>query len=353
MEALTKLNATTQPTPPKSFWRAAARHRNVHTTIAFVSGSTLNIPLRKSGYLSEFRININGTVTPGAGGTIVDADGMTNYLPFIGLKSAQGSYIHSYSSRDLFDFNYRLHGGGVSPAADPSYANALIATTTAQPVNMNLKMPISINDGINVESGLLMRQIPNAEFTLELRCATPSDLTATAAAMTFALTITIEEIWFEAVGANVIPPAFNTIVRLRKQTFGPLTAGGDFEVKYPVQPTILDCMSRVTENGAAAHANINTISLVANHQNQLESRRMADLRAENYRHFGKAFRTGVQLQDFCDDGDGANETRSRDFINSAGAAELTFVFNTKAGFNTVNSQVDMILRELVPLAVYR
>jgi hypothetical protein len=342
-----------QPAPIKSFWRAAARHRNVHTTIAFVSGSTLNIPLRKSGYLSEFRINLNGTITPGAAGTIVDTDGVTNLLPFIGLKSAQGSYIHSYSSRDLFDFNYRLNGGGVSPAADPTYQAVTITTATVQNVNMNLRMPISINDGINVETGLLMRQIPNAEFTLELRCATASDLTATAASIAFALTITIEEIWFEAVGAGVEPPKFNTILRLRKQSFGPLTAGGDYEVKYPVQPTILDAMTRITENGIAAHANVSTISLTANHQNQLEQRRVVDIRAENYRHLGKALRTGVMLLDFCDDGDGANETRSRDFINSAGAAELTFVFTTKAGFVTTNSQVDMILREMVPLAVYR
>lgn len=340
-------------TPTKSFWRAAARHRNVHTTITFVSGQTLNIPLRKSGYLSEFRINVNGTVTPGAAATAVDTDALVNLLPTIGLKSAQGSYLHNYSMRDLFDFNYRLHGGGVSPASDPSFQMFAIGTTTAQPVNINLQMPMSINSGINVETGLLMRQIPNAEFTLELRCATPSDLTATAASMAFALTITIEEVWFEAVGAGVVPPAFNTIVRLRKQIFGPVVAGGDFEIKYPVQPTILDLMTRTIENGAAAHANVNTLSLVANHQNQVESRRMADIRAENYRQYGKAFRTGVALQDFCDDGDGCNETRSRDFINSAGAAELTEVVNTKNGFNTANSEVDVIIRELVPLAVYR
>lgn len=339
---------------PKSFWRAAARHRNVHSTIAFVSGQTVNIPLRKSGYLSEFRINVNGTVTPGAGAAIVDPDAASNLIPFIGLKSAQGSYIHSYSMRDLLDFNYRLNGSAVSPTADPSYAMFAIGTAAAQPVNVNVRMPVSINEGINVETGLLMRQIPNAEFQLELRFATIGDQGITGAAFVYgAITVTIEEVWFEAVGAGVVPPAFNTIVRLRKQSFGPLTAGGDYEVKYPVQPTILDSMSRVTENGVASHTNINTVALVANHQNQLELRRAADIRSENYRHFGKAFRNGIFLQDFCDDGDGVNETRSRDFINSAGAAELTFVFNTKGGFNTANSQVDMILRELVPLAVYR
>jgi hypothetical protein len=337
----------------KTFWRAAARHRNVHTTIAFVAGSTLNIPLRKSGYLSEFRLNINGTVTPGAAATIADADAAINYLPFIGIKSAQGSYIHSYSLRDLVDYNYRLTGGGVSPLADPTYTGFAVGTATAQAVNLNVIMPVSINSGLNVETGLLLRQIPNAEFNLELRCALPADQTITQTAMTYALTICVEEIWFEAVGAGVIPPAFNTIVRLRKQSFGPMTAGGDYEIKYPVQPTILDSMLRVIENAVAAHVHVNTISLVANHQNQLESRRMQDIRAENYRHFAKGFRNGIFLLDFTDDGDGVNETRSRDFVNSAGAAELTFVVNTLSSFVATSSQTDMILRELVPLAVYR
>ena len=339
--------------PAKSFWRAAARHRNVHTTIAFVAGSTLNIPLRKSGYLSEFRININGTVTPGASATVVDNDALVNYLPFIGLKSAQGSYIHSYSMRDLVDFNYRINGGTVSPLADPTYANIAVATATAQPVNVNMVMPISINTGINCESGLIMRQLANAEFTLELRCALPADQTITQTAMVYNLTIVVEELWFEAVGPNVVPPAFNTVIRLRKQTFGPMTSGGDYEIKYPVQPTIIDALLRVTENAVASHTHVNTVSLVANHQNQLESRRAVDIRAENYRHFAKAFRNGMFMLDFCDDGDGANETRSRDFVNSAGAAELTFVVNTLSSFVATSSQTDMILRELVPLAVYR
>ncbi len=338
---------------PKSFWRAAARHRNVHTSTAFVSGQTLNIPMRKSGYLSEFRVNINGTVTPGAGATVTDSDALINFLPGIGIKSAQGSYIHSYSSRDLHDFNYRLNGGGVKPESDPTYQMFVPGTTGAQPVNINWRLPISINPGINVETGLLMRQIPNAEFTIELRCATPSDQSMVATNLTYNLNITIEEIWFEAVGAGVVPPAFNTIVRLRKQTFGPVVAGGDFEIKYPVQPTILDLMTRTIENGVASHSNVNTLSLVANHQNQIESRRMADVRSDNFQHFAKAFRNGIALQDFCDDGDGVNETRSRDFINSAGAAELTLVVNTKSTFNPVSSQVDVIIRELVPLAVYR
>lgn len=342
-------------TAKKSFWRGAARHKNVHTTIAFVSGTTLTIPLRKNGYASAFRINVNGTVTPSlAAGTAQDPDALVNLLPFIGIKSAQGAYLHSYSMRDLFDYNYRLHNV-VSPASDPTFANFAIGTAAAQPVNINLEIPLSLNSDLNVETGMVLRQIPNSEFYMELRCAVPGDLvgSGTGTISAFSLTITIEELWFEAVGADTQAPAFNTAVRLRSQTFSPINSGGATEFKYPVQPTILDAMHRIVDGGVASLTNHQTLGLVANHQNQVELRRTPDIRAENYRQYGKTFRNGILLQDFTDDSGVPNSTRSRDFINSQAAAELNFVHQTASAFNSTNSSAQIILRELVPLGVYR
>ncbi|MBD5656557.1 MAG: hypothetical protein IAI50_15455 [Candidatus Eremiobacteraeota bacterium] len=339
----------------KSFWRAAARHKDVHTTIAFASGQTLIIPLRKNGYLAAFRLNINGTVTPGlAAGTAQDPDNLINLLPFIGIKSAQGAYLHSYSMRDLFDYNYRLHSV-VSPLTDPTYAMYAIGTAAAQPVNFTLEVPLSLNCDLNVETGLVLRQIPNSEFYMELRCAQQGDLvgTGTGTITAFNLTITLEEIWFEAVGADATAPAFNTAVRLRSQQFSPMNSNGTTEFKYPVQPTILDCMSRVLDGGVASLANHTQLALIANHQNQVEMRRTVDIRSENYRAYGKPFRNGVLLQDFTDDSGLPNSTRSRDFVNSQAAAELNFVHTTGAAFNSTNSGATLIFRELVPLGVYR
>lgn len=346
---------TNGSTPKKTFWRGAARHKNIHSTIAFVSGQTITTPLRKNGYLCAFRLNINGTVTPSlAAGTAQDPDNLSNLLPFIGIKSAQGAYLHSYSMRDLIDYNYRLRGI-VSPLSDPTYSMYAIGTASAQPVNITLEIPLALSDNLNSETGLLLRQIPNSEFYLETRCAAAGDLVGngTGTIGAFNLTINLEEVWFEAVGADTEPPKFNTAVRLRSQTFSPINSGGQTEFKYPVQPTILDAMHRINDGGVASLTNHQTLGLVANHQNQVELRRTPDIRAENYRQYGKAFRNGILLQDFTDDSGVPNSTRSRDFLNSQAAAELNFVHQTAGAFNSTNSSSQIILRELVPLGVYR
>lgn len=339
----------------RSFWESAARHQNVHSTDTYTIGQTIYRPLRRSGYLAALKINVNGQIGVTTG-TQTDADDITNILPFIGIKSPQGTYLVSTSSRALFAFNYRLWKG-VSPAGDPSYAPVNAGATSTQTINYNFYLPISLNAGLNVETGLLMRQISNNDFMLEMRCATSADLagagTLAIAAAGTGLTVTVEEVWFEAVNENVAtPPRFNTFVRLREQlALAPLVAGNQNVVNYPVGPVLLDAQIRTVENAVAAHANIASIGLLANFNNQLQQRNGDQIRYDNYVDYGKAFPTGTFLVQFVDDGASANESRMRDIVNSAAAAQLDFVINTKSGFNATNSSVKVLYRELVPLAV--
>lgn len=338
-----------------SFWQRAARHQNVHSTDTFTIGQTIYRPLRRSGYLAGLKINVNGQIGVTTG-TQDDADAITNILPFIGIKSPQGTYLVSLSSRDLFNFDYRLKRG-VSPASDPSYAPINPAQTATQTINYNFFLPISLNAGLNVETGLLMRQISNNDFMLEMKCATSADLagagTLAIAAAGTGVTVTVEEVWFEAVDpATTTPPPFNTFVRLRSQlALSPLVAGQGNVVNYPVGPVLLDAMLRVQENKAAAHANVSQLQLQSNFNNVIQARNGDQVRLDNYWDYGKAFPNGVFLLNFTDDGATVNESRMRDIINSIAAAELDFFVQTKAGFNAANSGVTMIYRELVPLAV--
>lgn len=343
------------PRGKASFWQRAARHQNVHSTDAFAIGQTIYRPLRRSGYLAGLKINVNGQIGVTTG-TQDDADAITNILPFIGIKSPQGTYLVSLSSRDLFDFNYRLKRG-VSPASDPSYAPINAGATSTQTINYNFFLPIAMNAGLNVETGLLMRQIANCDFMLEMRCAQSSDLagsgTLAIAAAGTGVVVTVEEIWFEAVDpANTVPPPFNTFVRLRSQlALTPLAAGAVNPINYPVGPVILDAMFRTVENKVAAHANIQQLQLQSNFNNVIQARNADQVRLDNYWDYGKAFPNGVFLLNFTDDGAAVNESRMRDIINSIAAAELDFFVQTKQAFNAANSSVTAIYRELVPLAV--
>ncbi len=350
--------STAQAAPAKgrrSFWEAAARHQNQMSADAFSVGQPIYRPLRRSGYLSLLKINVNGQLAVTTG-TQTDADAITNILPKIALRSPQGTYLISTSSRALMAFNYRMFAG-VSPLSEPSYAPIVAATTAVQNINYNMYLPLSINPYLNVETGMLLRQLANNDFILELQCASSADVagsgTLAIANGGTGVNVTVEELWFEAVDAlKVVPPPFNTFCRLRDQlALSPLVAGMANTVNYPVGPVLLDALFRTVENGAAAHANIANIGLLANWNNQLQQRNGDQIRLDNYTSFGKAFPNGTFLLEFLDDSGVVDATRMRDVINSAAAAELDFLFTTKAGFNVANSSIFATFRELVPLAV--
>lgn len=336
----------------KSFWQGFAKHVNVETTLTWNTlGQQLSTPLRRSGYLVQLNFNINGTIGVTTG-TDPDADTLTQFAPYIGLRSPQGLYLISTSSRALIDLNYRMHAG-TSPIADPSYAGINAGATSTQNINVNFSLPLSLNPGLNVETGILLRQIANNDFTLEMRMAANSDL-AGAGTVAFAnpnMTITIEAIWAELVNPAVYtPPKLNNYVRLRDQLLlTPLAQGIANSINYPVGPILLDLLWRITENAVASSTNIQSIGLYAQTNNQVELRNADQIRLNNYNDYGKAFKNGVLFQQWVDDSGTVDQSRMRDWINTAAASQITFVINTKSGFNTANSSAFATFRELMPL----
>lgn len=340
-------------TPPKTFWQVAARHKDSFFQGAFAFGQPIRADFVKSGYKSQLRLNLNGTIGV-TSGTVTDADTQTNWFPIMGIKSSQGGYLHSYSMRDLIDFNNRMFIGS-GPLLSPTFAGFAPGTTSTQNINITVVIPISINDGLNVETGLLNTQNGRNTFTLEIYCANVADLVGAGTCVLAApnLTVELEEVYYDAVDnqPNVIPPKFNAIVKLRTESHANVPANSTFDVPYPVNPVLIDAIHRVVENGVAAHAHVNQIAMRTNFTQQIEWRYGTDIREENYRDLAKTPRNGTFWLNFCDDGSARNETRMRDWINSLAATQLDTLFYTTSAFNSTNSRVDSIYREVVPLAI--
>lgn len=358
--------------PP--FRAAAARHKNGNAyTRAWTTGQPIYITLNRQGYLNRMFLNAALVVTVGtvdAGTDLPDYGTLNNFFPTIAIKSPQGDYIHSYSSRSLLNFNHRLHPATVpvtikgitnTGITDPTFAGINVASATAQNININYEIPIGLNDGLNFDTGMLMRQVANNDFTLQLNCANFTDLyglSATAGTVGhFTITsitgsIFIEEEWYEAVNPQlVIPPDFHSIVKLRDQQFGPLVLGDNY-IPYSLGPTLLDNLLMInTNNGADSSngANFNTIKMLVNKQVEIENRRGVDVRRDNFYHLIKALQPGVFHLDFFDDSDEVNVTRARDFINSNLASQLDTVINIATGTTLNNPVVVSMYRELVTL----
>ena len=346
-----------------SFRQAAARHRTRAYTLTFTSsGQTVQQVLNRSGYLAAFRCHLTASIVVGTAAVTWTATGLKeNYFPLVSLRSPQGDYLHSYSLRELIDFQYRMYRSAVQPSANPRYATWSPTSATTQAIDITFVIPISLNLGANFQTGLLMRQIANNDFILSFTLANPADIgsgigtlvvtsTATAA---LPATLVIEEEWYELVNpAKVVPPPLNLIVRHRNQKTGPLVIG-DYTQPYSVGPTLLDGLFRVADGGDTATelvlTNVNFTRVLANKQTEIDNQNIRDLQDQFFRWFGKDARGGVYLHNYFDDMEGCNETRARDFINTARAAQLDFIINTAAAFTTANSYLMMFFRELETL----
>ena len=335
---------------------AAARHRqSLVKTINWATGQRQSIPLDNTGYLNGGQLVADLTVTVGTTGTVTDAaQAASNFFPYIGLRSPQGEQVWSTNSRDVWDFNYRLDAG-VNPASDAQYATWAPGTAGAQAVHFRLRIPVALNDKRNFDFGMLMRQINNNQFTLDLQMAAFSDLVGAGTCVITSITGTVswEEVFYDAVqqGSGVVPPNFAQYVRLRSITAPNALAQGQNDVSYSTGPVLVDAFHRLINNGSAdgVITNLASIEVKANKGNSIEYRTGSRLAYDQLMHLGKALRAGVYHEDFCDDTDSVNETTARDFINSNLATQMDF-FMQYNGAPAGTSQIQSLYREIVTLA---
>lgn len=349
--------------PTRTFRQVATRHRTTSYVQSYTQGKPLYIQLNRQGYLSELRIKFEGTVTVGSAGSVTDPYATINYFPNIGLRSPQGDYLVSLSSRSLWTQNFRYRGNvydalpfGVSLAGlqRPDAANFNPGSATAQAVDVSYILPIAMNLGENFDTGLLLTQIANNDFVLQLNCAAPGDLVGSGSAAITSITgsVYIEAVWFELVDpAMAQVPDIHTICRLRDTTTSPLIVGDNY-ISYQLGPVLMDealvLFTNVTPDTSNG-ANFNYIKKLANRQIEMENRRGKDIYRDQFIDFGKQLPNGVFWLNFFDDYSNVNVTRARDFINSNLAAQLDTVVNVASGTTLSSSQVTSIYRELVTL----
>jgi hypothetical protein len=349
--------------PTRTFRQVATRHRTTSYTYAYQRGLPIYIPLNRQGYLAELRIKFEGSVAVGTGGTVTDPYATINFFPSIGLRSPQGDYLVSLSSRSLWTQNFRYRdnttdalpfGVTLTGLQRPDATTWNPGSATTQPVDISYIIPIAMNLGQNFDTGLLLTQIANNDFILQLNCAGNSDLVGSGSSVISSITgsIYIEAVWFELVDPSQAQvPDIHTICRLRDSTFNPLVTGDNY-ISYQLGPVLMDetltLFTNVTPDTSNG-VNFNYIKKLANRQIELENRRGKDIYRDNFLDFGKQLPNGVFWLNFFDDYSVVNVTRARDFINSNLAAQLDTVVNIASGTTLSSAQCVSIYRELVTL----
>jgi hypothetical protein len=221
-------------------------------------------------------------------------------------------------------------------------------------VDLSFEIPLSMNIGQNFETGLILAQIANNDFYLQLNCAGPTDLVGTGTAVISSIsgTVYIEQTWFELIDpSEVQAPDIHSICRLRDSLYPNLVTGDNY-VSYQLGPVLMDEMLQIITNlqgDQSAGANFPYIKLLANRQIEIENRRAKDLYRDQFLDLQKQLPQGVFLLNFFDDYDVVNVTRARDFINSNLAAQLDTVVNIATGTTLASSSITSIYRELITL----
>lgn len=347
--------------PP--FRSGAARHRTTSYTYTYTPGVPIQIPLNRQGYLAELQIKLEGTVTVGASGTVTDPYSSINFFPLIALRSPQGDYMVSLSARSLYNYQNRFkpavldalpNGVTLAGIQRPGATTFNPGSASAQAIDISYRLPISMNLGQNFETGLLLAQIANNDFYLQLNCAQQSDLVGGGSATItgYALTVYIEATWFELVDpTQVSSPDLHSVCRLRDSIYAPLVIGDNY-ISYQLGPVLMDQMLLLLTNtvgDSSNGANFNYIKMLANRQIELENRRGKDVARDQFYDLQKQLPPGVFLLNFFDDYDLVNVTRARDFINSNLAAQLDTVVNIATGTTLANAQAVSVYRELITL----
>lgn len=337
---------------PVPFKQEAAQHReSLVQSFDWSSGRKKTLRLDNVGYLNEGHLILDLTMDVTTTGTVTDADAaQSNFFPFIGLRSPQGEQVWSTNSRDIFDKNYMLDKA-VNPTSDPSHAAWSPSTAGNQSLHLHLRIPVALNNKRNFDFGMLMRQISNNQFMLDLQMANPSDLVGSGTCVVaISGTVTWEETYYDAVeeGSNVTPPNFAQYIRRRSQLEGNALVKGSNDVKYDCGPVLIDTFHRLINNGTAdaTISDLSYIQVKANKGNEIENRTGERMAYDQTMHLGQALRSGVYRNDYQDDTDNVNETTARDFINSNMASQLDFFiqFNgTPAGTAQIESYYDEIV----------
>jgi hypothetical protein len=333
-----------------AFRTIASRHRvSTRYQTPFTTGAPIYVALNNNGLLAKHRLNVNLTVTVGTAGTVTDADQKDAFFDRLNLRSPQGTAIHSYQSRSLVDWDYRLHAV-VTPQSDPSYAIWAQGTASAQAVNVKYEIDYDLNGGLNFEQGLIMRQLQGIFWTLELFCTTPGTLVGAGTCVISSITgtVVIEEDYYEyADPKSVSGLNFAVAVQLRDRTQQTLGSASDTIVRYDPGPVLLDAMHRFVSNSVADHADVARLRLLLDIDTTIDDRTIVDMRRDFYQHLQKNLRTGIVHAEFFDDGETPNQSRGRDALDSNQASSLEWDILTASGWNSTNSNVTTMYRELV------
>lgn len=222
--------------------------------MTYTPGQTLTQVLPQVGMLSAIFLQIAGTITYSAPGTLSD-QGPWNLLSRLQVLTNIGSAVlidlsgfGAYIFQQLTGGeSYRPDVGGSGTTTASALVFAFPVSGSAQPFRLSYILPIGANDGINFDTGLINLQAPQTQVTLSVQCGQLTDPATLVTAIT--ATITAGYFYYEIPDTSIfqLPPL--ALVRTLEDQI-PVATVGEQVYTLPRMGTVIQAVHVLTLNGA-------------------------------------------------------------------------------------------------------
>lgn len=278
-------------------------------TVAYSAGSTVQLKVTKSGFLSSIEAAFNGTVTVGTAGS-AGTPQPWNLISNYSLTANLGFQYRSLSGDRLY-FNNQLHARGSN---DPvlnsgTFNNYNPTSATAQTVAFVLTDLISLNRGLNFDKYLISCQTLDQDTYISLTFAATSAIKANTeviSSVTGNFTITAEFYTVPDTSKFALPDT-SIVQQIIEDTSYTNVLSGENQIGLtPIQgPEYTTLAFKVTINGAADPANYNSqvsrIRIFANATDPIYDWTAQQLLQMQYDHYGRNLPAGWFVMNFLDD----------------------------------------------------
>mgnify|MGYP006935488707 CR=1 FL=1 len=320
---------------------------------AHTLGSTVSYRFDKYGGLSGILFFLYGTVTLSSGGTLANL-GPFNLVNRFRLTLNNNAItvadidgFHAYQLGKIMTRGFAADGGG--DYTPNSLVYSFPVANGANTVVLPYFIPISLNPGSDVLTGMINMQSQTANLALEV----VMESTGSNVVSNFSSLSLTGEVWnftYELRKSTELPPL---VICTSQQKTENITAVGQTIHEIIPQGDLYQLIGTVILNGSRNSADVTNLQYRAgtNKYNYIESPRFQHWLYE--RNYGKPAQTGVFVRDFFYAQESPNSGDFRDIVHTNNFTKLEWLVNVASGatLGSNNNFFHVVERRVIPLAL--
>lgn len=337
---------TGQPVPVIPFRKGTRQHFNPVGIVPYRSNAAgTPLVLDQIGLLSGLLIRVSGVMGITAGGALL-ADGPWSLVRRIRVTLNTGVTLVDLSGFGAYLVGFLLKEEFNPAASGLADVYAAPVATGANTWALSFWIPISSNDGINMEIGLINLQTEELRARVEIDWAAATDAVDTPDANGFSGEAEIHALWYEVPDPRVVGfPPLNILHRLIEDQAS-VTRTGD--MRYPItrQGTIQQLIHTLRLDGERNAADVIALRLELNRSDRVYRYTRQAQHWFQAMRYGQDLPTGVFVWDWWHAQMDVSQGDGRDFVDTEAVAQIDSILEIASGatLGENNNALDTIRR---------